>query len=129
MQSQKLFKAPGDYTVGWICALPVEHAAATAMLDAEHESIDLGQNDGAAAYIYAYGSIGQHNVVIASFSANITGSESLTLLARSLHITFPDLRCSLAVGIGSGVPGQDHDIRLGDVIVSSPSLESGGSAR
>ena len=39
-----------DYTVGWVCALPIELAAAQAMLDEQHH--DLPQNsDDANTYI------------------------------------------------------------------------------
>jgi hypothetical protein len=31
-----------DYTVGWVCALSVELAAAKAMLNEEHPSLELG---------------------------------------------------------------------------------------
>jgi hypothetical protein len=29
-----------EYTVGWVCALPIEFAAAQAMLDEEHEDLE-----------------------------------------------------------------------------------------
>jgi hypothetical protein len=52
-----------EYTVGWICALPVELAAAQEMLDEEHDDLerDLDDND---ENLYALGSIGRHNVAI-----------------------------------------------------------------
>jgi hypothetical protein len=36
-----------DYTVGWVCALPIELAAAQEMLDEEHDDFerDLADND------------------------------------------------------------------------------------
>ena len=36
-----------DYTVGWVCALPIELAAAQEMLDEEHPDLGrtLGDND------------------------------------------------------------------------------------
>ena len=41
--------------------------------------------------------------------------------------SFPNLRCCLMVGIGGGAPNlPDHDIRLGDVVVSSPRNSVGG---
>jgi hypothetical protein len=51
-----------DYTVGWICALPQEQAAATVMLDELHENLanPIGDHN-----TYTLGSIGSHNVVIA----------------------------------------------------------------
>ncbi|CEN60309.1 hypothetical protein ASPCAL02750 [Aspergillus calidoustus] len=49
-----------DYTVGWICALPQEQAAATVMLDELHENLanPIGDHN-----TYTLGSIGSHNVV------------------------------------------------------------------
>src|SRR2546423_5055394 len=44
-----------DFTVGWISALPIEHTAATAMLDEEYD----GGDDTAQ---YTLGRIGTHNV-------------------------------------------------------------------
>lgn len=52
-----------DYTVGWICALPVETAAAKLMLDEIHPPLPRVPMDQNA---YIFGSIGEHNVVIAS---------------------------------------------------------------
>jgi nucleoside phosphorylase len=40
--------------------------------------------------------------------------------------TFPNLQFGLMVGIGGGVPRENVDIRLGDVVVSIPSMTSGG---
>lgn len=44
-----------DYTVGWICALLKEMAAARAMLDSIHESLPSDANDSNA---YVLGSMG-----------------------------------------------------------------------
>ena len=49
---------PEDFTVGWICALPLELSAARTILDEEYEDID-------EAAQYVLGRIGIHNVVIA----------------------------------------------------------------
>jgi nucleoside phosphorylase len=43
-----------------------------------------------------------------------------------MHWTFPSLRFGLMVGIGGGVPSYEHDIRLGDVVVSQPTGSFGG---
>ncbi|KAJ5703999.1 hypothetical protein N7493_011137 [Penicillium malachiteum] len=40
--------------------------------------------------------------------------------------TFPNLRFILMIGIGGGVPSRDHDIRLGDIVVSKPTGRYGG---
>jgi hypothetical protein len=59
-----------DYTVGWVCALPIELTAAQEMLDEEHH--DLPQN-GENSNIYSLGRIGEHNVVLAGLPAGQTG--------------------------------------------------------
>jgi hypothetical protein len=50
-----------DYTVGWICALPTEMAAAQAMLDERHNPLQQDPDD---HNTYILGSIGVHNVVL-----------------------------------------------------------------
>jgi hypothetical protein len=49
------------YTIGWVCALSIELAAAQEMLDEEHDDLDHDAND---TNIYTLGRIGEHNVVI-----------------------------------------------------------------
>ncbi len=51
-----------DYTVGWVCALYIELAAAQEMFDEEHEDFDYDANN---TNIYTLGRIGEYNVVIA----------------------------------------------------------------
>jgi hypothetical protein len=51
-----------DYTVGWVCALPVELAVAEEMLDEEHDTPEYDAHD---TNIYTCGRISEHNVVIA----------------------------------------------------------------
>ncbi|RAQ50712.1 hypothetical protein AFGD_002709 [Aspergillus flavus] len=116
------FRRHKDYTVGWICALPAEIAAAQLMLDEVHPPLPQPPNDHNA---YVLGCIGYHNIVIASLPGDIYG---LKPGAAILHMssTFRALRFILSVGIGSGVPSSNADIRLGDVVVSQPSGTAGG---
>ena len=39
---------------------------------------------------------------------------------------FPDIQYFLMVGVGAGVPSEEADIRLGDVVISQPQHNSGG---
>ncbi|KAL6235499.1 nucleoside phosphorylase domain-containing protein [Aspergillus navahoensis] len=98
MHKTKDDKSPNDYTVGLICPLPIEHIAATACLDVEHDNVSVNAS-AADNNDYVLGRIGEHNVVIAC--------------------CFPNVRVGLLVGIGGGVPTK-HDIWLGDVVVSVP---------
>ncbi|KAH7122351.1 putative kinesin [Dendryphion nanum] len=114
-----------DYTVGWICALPVELAAARTMLDEEHKELerDSSSQDENA---YCLGSIGGHNVVIVCLPAGQIGNNSAATVAARMKATFRAIQIGLMVGIGGGVPSAEADIRLGDVVVSQPQQTSGG---
>src|SRR5436190_7710334 len=106
-----------DYTVGWICALPQELVAAIAMLDERHSPLEQHPAD---HNLYTLGRVGQHNVVIACLPAGQTGNNSAATVAARMKYCFAGIRFGLMVGIGGGVPSREHDIRLGDVVVSKP---------
>jgi nucleoside phosphorylase len=117
-----------EYTVGWVCALPLELTAATAMLDEEHADLPC---DPADTNLYTLGRMGAHNVVIACLPAGQTGNNSAATVATQMRLRFPALRFGLMVGVGGGVPtmntaGAGGDVRLGDVVVSQPSMGHGG---
>ncbi|KAK6518203.1 hypothetical protein TWF506_005362 [Arthrobotrys conoides] len=105
-----------DYTIGWICALSIEMAAATAMLDHINPSRDLERhpNDNNT---YTLGSIGDHNVVIACLPSGEYGLVSAATVANQMSSTFTRISSWLMVGIGGGVPDAKTDIRLGDIVV------------
>ncbi|KAF2443471.1 hypothetical protein P171DRAFT_389689, partial [Karstenula rhodostoma CBS 690.94] len=114
-----------DYTVGWVCALPVELAAAQEMLDEEHPDLerDPADND---ENLYALGSIGGHNVAIGCLPAGRIGNNPAAAVATQMRATFKKMRFGLMVGIGGGVPSAEADVRLGDVVVSQPQGKHGG---
>ena len=114
-----------DYTVGWVCALPVELAAAQEMLDAEHPDLerDPADND---ENLYALGSIGGHNVAIVCLPAGRIGNNPAAAVATQMRATFKGMRFGLMVGIGGGVPSAEADVRLGDVVISQPDRMFGG---
>jgi nucleoside phosphorylase len=117
-------KKSTDYTVGWICAIVTEYAAAQEFLDEEHEAPDFvspgDTND------YTLGRIGKHNVVIAVLPDGEYGIAAAAAVVTNLQNSFPSVRIGLLVGIGGGVPNERHDIRLGDVVVSAPRDGKGG---
>lgn len=124
-------QAPGKaeaYTVGWIAALPIELAAAQAMLDEEHAVPADFNKHHTDKNIYTWGRIGQHNVVIAALAAGDYGTTSASTTASSLLASLPSIRFGLLVGIGGGVarPDEGQDIRLGDIVVSQPDGTTGG---
>jgi nucleoside phosphorylase len=112
-----------DYTVGWVCALPVELAAAQEMLDEEH---DTPRYDARDTNLYTCGRVGDHNVVIACLPEGQTGTNSAAAVAVQMNMAFPSTRFGLMVGIGGGVPSEEVDIRLGDVVISKPHKVHGG---
>jgi nucleoside phosphorylase len=114
-----------EYTVGWVCALPVELAAAQEMLDEEHHDLERDPTDN-DKNLYALGSIGGHNVAIVCLPAGRIGNNPAASVSTQMRATFKAIRFGLMVGIGGGVPSAEADIRLGDVVVSQPHEVHGG---
>ena len=113
-----------NYTVGWICAIVPEGVAAREFLDKKHEKPeDLPPNDNNH---YMLGKVAKHNVVIAVLPTGEYGIDSAASVARDMLRSFPKVRISLMVGIGGGVPSPEHDIHLGDIVVSAPRDGQGG---
>lgn len=112
-----------DYTVGWICAIPFEMAAAKAMLDEIHADLPVLQND---HNTYIFGKISAHNIVIACLPAGVYGTTSAATVATQMLSSFKSIRFGLMVGIGGGAPSREADIRLGDVVVSKPTANFEG---
>ncbi|KAF5658161.1 vegetatible incompatibility het-e-1 [Fusarium circinatum] len=104
------------YTVAWICALPKETAAAEAVLDDVHERLCRPKND---TNSYILGSIGCHNIVIACLPIDGYGTNNAVNVLTHLTRTFTSIYLSLMVGIGGGVPRENYDIRLGDIVVGT----------
>ncbi|KAJ0420271.1 hypothetical protein BJY00DRAFT_141637 [Aspergillus carlsbadensis] len=111
-----------DYTVAWICALPLEAAAARAMLDKTHSPLPQITDPNA----YEIGELNGHRIVIAYLPNGVYGTVSAATVISRMRLTFPRLRFGLMVGVGGGVPSQSNDIRLGDVVVSKPGERYGG---
>lgn len=109
-----------DYTVGWICALPLELAAAEAMLDDAHEPPQSIPRD---INTYKFGRIGPHNVVLACLPLGSYGTNSAAMVAAHMSRSFPTITTRLMVGVGGGAPSQGVDIRLGDVVVGKQVIQ------
>ncbi|KAJ5746701.1 hypothetical protein N7520_011883 [Penicillium odoratum] len=116
---------PKIYTIGWICAITSEYVAAQTFLDEVHEGPKYlpahNKND------YTLGKVGRHNVVISVLPLGSYGTTSAARVAEDILYGFPNVRLGLMVGIGGGAPTPNHDIRLGDVVVSIPSNGQGGA--
>ncbi|KAF3112298.1 hypothetical protein TWF706_010885 [Orbilia oligospora] len=89
-----------DYSVGWICAIPIELTAVLAILDETYPQLDAADGD--------------------------TNFYNAGIVAAHLRSKFSKLRFGLMVGVGGGAPSADNDIRLGDLVISQPTGVSGG---
>jgi hypothetical protein len=72
-----------EYTVGWVCALPIGLAAAQEMLDEEHEDLEHDENDN---NLYSLGRIGDHNIVIVCLPAGLIGNNPAAAVATCVAV-------------------------------------------
>ncbi|CBF78331.1 hypothetical protein AN8611.2 [Aspergillus nidulans FGSC A4] len=112
-----------SYTVALICPLEVDLTAARCMLDEEHGRVP-GNNIDPNSYLL--GTLSGHNVVLTSLLEGSQGPNAAALVAAHLLRTFTAVELRLLVGCAGGVPSRNTDIRLGDVVVSTPTETSGG---
>ncbi|KAF3926557.1 hypothetical protein AA313_de0202334 [Arthrobotrys entomopaga] len=107
-----------SYSLGWICALPLEFTAAIAMLDERHPPLPQTRSDDNT---YEFGRIGSYHIIIACLPSGVYGVTSAAIVATQMRQSFPDIEAALMVGIAGGAPNlPQRDIRLGDVVVSEP---------
>ncbi|KAL4981636.1 hypothetical protein BDW68DRAFT_196207 [Aspergillus falconensis] len=110
-----------DYRIAWVCALPLEAAAARAMLDEVHPRLPQLTND---QNVYTLGAITGHNIVIACLPSGAYGTISAAVVITQLLSTFTEVKFGLMVGVGGGIPRTiNNDMWLGDVVVSKPTSE------
>ncbi|KAH7139508.1 nucleoside phosphorylase domain-containing protein [Dendryphion nanum] len=113
-----------DYHVAWICPLPdVELFPARLMLDEEHPTptYDTHYDEN----LYICGTMNGHTVVITTCPPGETGNVNAARLTGPMFKTFPNIRMTVLVGIGGGIPRAASDdpiddIHLGDVVVGWP---------
>jgi len=75
--------------------------------------------------VYTLGKIGSHNVVIAVLPIGEYGICAAASVASNMLSSFPNIRLGLMV-VGGDTPTRKYDIRLGDVVVSTPYNRHGG---
>jgi nucleoside phosphorylase len=109
------FLTSDDYTIAWICALPLELGASRALLDEEHPPLPALPGDDNK---YILGRVDQHNVVMACLPGQY-GTKNAAVVATNLKRSFLKIRATLMVGIGGGAPDGTNDLRLGDVVVGT----------
>lgn len=112
-----------SYTVGILCALPLELLAVRALLDTKHQSLKYIRGD---SNTYALGTMSDHMVVAACLPSGEYGTNAAADSASNMKRTFPNIEFCLLVGIGGGAPTYESDIRLGDVVVSLPTTRYPG---
>jgi nucleoside phosphorylase len=117
---------PGDYAVLWICALTTEYVAAQCFLDEEDPKPEAGSIPISDTNTYTLGRIAGHKVVLAVLPKGEYGVGSAASVITNILRSFPNIRIGLMVGVGGGAPTKANDIRLGDVVVSSPKDGHGG---
>ncbi|KAK2009129.1 ankyrin [Colletotrichum eremochloae] len=91
-----------------------------AMLDHRHPDLHKPTTDNNA---YTLGSIGKHMIVIVCLPKGQIGNNSAATVATRMVSTFPAVRFCFMAGIGGGVPSK---VRLGDVVVSTPTGQNSG---
>ncbi|KAJ5721581.1 uncharacterized protein N7483_009515 [Penicillium malachiteum] len=87
------------------------------MLDEVHQILPLQSTD---EYECILGTIGEHSVVIVSVPIGDYDPETPSPLPAWLKFRFHSIQFCIIAGIGSGVPSKEHDVRLGDIVVSEP---------
>ncbi|KAH7191793.1 uncharacterized protein B0J16DRAFT_331773 [Fusarium flagelliforme] len=105
--------------VGIICALPHELAAVRASFDETLETYLKVKDDNNC---YFTGKIAHHNVVATCLPILGMGTNDAASTAKDMSRSFSPSLC-LLVGIGGGVPSEEHDIRLGDVVVGTSIIQ------
>lgn len=113
---------PDDVTVAIFCALAYESVAVKYTLDEEFEC--ASQTTGRQNYVYSFGRIKAHTIVIARPVQ--MGPVNAAQCAATVSQQFTNVRLALMVGIGAGIPSDTLDIRLGDVAISVPNDDHPG---
>jgi nucleoside phosphorylase len=117
-----------DFKIGWLSALPVELAAAIAVLDQKYLEVPLGMK---RSNLYTLGRIGRHKIVIACVPDSLSSKMSTAAVAYEVRRMFPCIRFWLMVGTGGNVPQNEtalrvSHVRIGDVVISDLNMQDRG---
>ncbi|KAL7954740.1 nucleoside phosphorylase domain-containing protein [Trichoderma compactum] len=118
----------GNYTVGWVCTLPLEFEISKGMLDYWYRQPPQNNHDPYENHCrvsYAYGRIGHHDVVMACLPSNENATVSVSDVLHEMRESFPFLRLFLMAGIGGGFPCISEDVQWGDDVVGDPAINPG----
>jgi hypothetical protein len=106
------------YTMGWKCASLLDLAAAKAMMEERHLALRQHPAD---KNEYTLGRVGAYNIVVVCLPAERAGAIAAAIAATRMMYSFGNIKFVFMVGTGGGVPNEDNDVRLGDVVVGVPS--------
>jgi hypothetical protein len=95
------------------------------MLDKQHGD-DAPRNRFCGGSWYTLGEAAGHNVVFIMAIADDDQVRELACLSIDLEIHFPNVRACMVISVSTGIPREGHDVRLGDVVVSTPDRQYGG---
>ncbi|KAJ1324543.1 adenosylhomocysteine nucleosidase [Microdochium nivale] len=105
--------------IGILCALHIELKAVRSLFERSYTDPVVEGDDSC----YVSGHFGGYDVVASCIGYGPTrASNAFANLTRS----FPKLEFCLMIGIGGGIPSEKNDIRLGDVVVGTPSGNGSG---
>lgn len=107
-----------ECTVCWFCQTSEIAFKTFEFFDKGHK--DPHPASGFGLVHYRLGRIGKFNIVVVFRQAGEPKLNLTALEVRKLCKHFPNLRLSIFIGLGSGLPTKDHDIQLGDVVVDIP---------
>ncbi|KAE8422195.1 nucleoside phosphorylase domain-containing protein [Aspergillus pseudocaelatus] len=100
-----------DYTVAWVCALPLEMTAAKTILDKVHPSLPQPEAD---HNTYILGNIASNNVVVACLPSGVYGTTSAATVLAYMLSTFRSLRFGIPTPASGGVIQYDYGKTLRD---------------
>ncbi|KAM5359103.1 hypothetical protein ACJA88_015218 [Fusarium oxysporum] len=85
--------------------------------DEEHKGPEFVSANDSNNYIL--GKIRKHNIIVTILPHGKYGISSAAGIAKDMLHSFPNVKIGLMVGIGGSAPTSEHNIRLGDIIVSA----------
>ncbi|KAH8891704.1 purine and uridine phosphorylase [Thozetella sp. PMI_491] len=111
-----------DFRIAIICALPLEYDAVSLVFDEfwDSEEDRYGKAPGDPNQ-YTTGRIGRNHVVLVLLPG--MGISNAANGAAGLRSSYHALRLTLLVGVCGGVPSSEHEILLGDVIISKSIIQ------
>ncbi|VUC27839.1 unnamed protein product [Clonostachys rosea] len=95
-------------------------AAAEGMLDEVYQPPPQHRQD---KNNYVVGQIAHLKIVVVCLPSGVMGTTSATMVAGHMLQTFNALEYFLLVGIGGGLPSENSDLRLGDVVISQQVIQ------